>query len=300
MPDWNDDDEGWDGDSDSSDGDGYEWESNATETTEVSPSDRPDEGTDIRQLLKTVGVSGGLGLGGFALGIIASLPLMFAVIVGFGLPFDETAAGENIPGFVTNTIALQGIGMGGISAWYLSRYNLGFDFLRLRNPTVRHLGWIVAGTIGLFVLNITIGVLFDLLGQAPADHEIVDRAIETPELLLVGIVLTLLVIAPAEELLFRGIIQTNLVDVSDTWIGVLLASFVFAIIHLPAYGGLDGWTAIISLFFLGIVLGLLYERTDNLWVPIMAHGLYNASLFVLLYVAIITGQIDQIAAVLPV
>jgi membrane protease YdiL (CAAX protease family) len=42
---------------------------------------------------------------------------------------------------------------------------------------------------------------------------------------------------------------------------------------------------------LGIVLGALYERTKNLFVPMLAHGIYNAVLFYIQWLSA-TGQIS--------
>ncbi|MCL9813046.1 CPBP family intramembrane glutamic endopeptidase [Natranaeroarchaeum aerophilus] len=274
--------------------------SGKTDTSATGPEGMaPEKGPDSRQLGKTLGVSVGLGLGGLALGVIASIPLMFGVIALFGLPFQATAEGQNLPGFVTNTIALQGVGMVGISVWYLSRHNLGLEFLRLRKLTLRHVGWIIAGAIILFIVNIISGIVIDVLGLPTPSHGLIDTFVETPELLLAGIVLNLLLIGPAEELLYRGIIQTKLVNVGGTVKGVFLASVLFAVVHLPAYG-LDGWAAIISLVFLGGVLGAIYEYTDNLLIPMIAHGVYNSLLFIMIYIAIITGNADQIVTILPI
>jgi len=51
------------------------------------------------------------------------------------------------------------------------------------------------------------------------------------------------------------------------WMGILLTSLLFALIH-PL------WTAPL-IFVLSICLGYAYERTGNLWVPITIHALFN-------------------------
>jgi membrane protease YdiL (CAAX protease family) len=40
---------------------------------------------------------------------------------------------------------------------------------------------------------------------------------------------------------------------------------------------------------LGCILGFVYEQTDNLVVPALIHGVYNAILFSLLYVQVSGG-----------
>jgi len=63
---------------------------------------------------------------------------------------------------------------------------------------------------------------------------------------------------------------------------------VFAIIHYPSLSGSPTgqliYVAIISVP--GLIFGVAYEYTDNLVVPALIHGLYNATLFALLYVAL--------------
>jgi len=43
------------------------------------------------------------------------------------------------------------------------------------------------------------------------------------------------------------------------------------------------------LFFPALVFGISYEYTDNIVVPSLIHGLYNATLFTGLYVVIRFG-----------
>jgi membrane protease YdiL (CAAX protease family) len=56
------------------------------------------------------------------------------------------------------------------------------------------------------------------------------------------------------------------------WFGV---SFLFALIHWDA-------AAFVALFLLALALTWLYEKTDNLLVPITAHAFFNAVNLILL------------------
>ena len=84
------------------------------------------------------------------------------------------------------------------------------------------------------------------------------------------------VIAPvAEEFIFRGVLYPYVKQLGYpgfAWIGV---NFLFALIHVDA-------AALVPLFVLALVLTWLYERTDNLLVPITAHGLFNAANLIVL------------------
>ncbi|HNQ22110.1 MAG TPA: CPBP family intramembrane metalloprotease [Phycisphaerae bacterium] len=82
-------------------------------------------------------------------------------------------------------------------------------------------------------------------------------------------------IAPvAEEMFFRGMLQTFLVTyLSSRWVAILLTAVAFATVHsqvqhLPA------------LVLLAVLLGVAYERTGAIWVPVAAHALFNLSTLV--------------------
>jgi membrane protease YdiL (CAAX protease family) len=78
----------------------------------------------------------------------------------------------------------------------------------------------------------------------------------------------------AEELLFRGLIQRSLTRLFNPWIGILMSSFVFSIMHLT-------WHSIPELIFVyiaGTIFGYIYMKTQSLIPPIIAHGLGNTIL----------------------
>ena len=86
-----------------------------------------------------------------------------------------------------------------------------------------------------------------------------------------------MIIAPLlEEMVFRGLLQTLLIDTLGRrarWTAVLTASLIFALIHAAAVSW-HGWP---GLFVLGVVLGWLYERTGSLLPCYLAHALFNAA-----------------------
>lgn len=72
-----------------------------------------------------------------------------------------------------------------------------------------------------------------------------------------------------EELFFRGAVQNLL----ERWwkkplLALLVASLFFSLIHMSVY-------LFLSRALLGFVLGLMYQRSRNLWVNIAAHFLNN-------------------------
>ncbi len=72
-----------------------------------------------------------------------------------------------------------------------------------------------------------------------------------------------------EEIFFRGAVQNLL----ERWwkkplIAVIVTSLIFSLIHMSLY-------LFLSRAVLGFVLGLMYQRSKNLWVNIVAHFLNN-------------------------
>jgi uncharacterized protein len=71
-----------------------------------------------------------------------------------------------------------------------------------------------------------------------------------------------------EELFFRGFLLTFLKNYTTPLIAVVLSGGVFACAHLNL-------GAFVPLWFLGIALGVAYEHTGSLLVPMTIHGCFN-------------------------
>lgn len=218
-----------------------------------------------------------LGFVGLFVGVLIGLVSTSLVASVVTLP-------ENSP--VTTAIALvaQGVGLVAVAWVYLEERDLPWSYLRVERPDLRDLAWALAGTIGLFLTLAGTMLLVEQLGLSATEHSVARAAEQNPALLLPLIPLSVLVTGPAEELLFRGVIQTRLREAFGVVAAVVVAAVVFSIVHVPAYGAGSGFgpelaTTLGVLFVLGAFLGAVYERTDNLVVPAIAHGIYNAVVF---------------------
>ena len=79
----------------------------------------------------------------------------------------------------------------------------------------------------------------------------------------------LVIIAPlTEELLMRGIILRGLLSWHRPAVAVVLAAFLFAVLHL------NPWQ-FCSALFLGTVFGWFYWRTGSVWICVLAHAWAN-------------------------
>jgi CAAX protease family protein len=90
--------------------------------------------------------------------------------------------------------------------------------------------------------------------------------------LVTGLTLMCLV-AVAEETIFRGYILSNLLDSFNRWIALGLSAALFALVH-AGNPGIDA-VALVNIFIGGLILGLNYVYTRNLWFAIMFHLGWN-------------------------
>lgn len=240
--------------------------------------------------LRRVGVATGLTVLGVVLSVLLSLPVVF-------VQFDTLTQ------FVASFV-LSELGFVAAALVFLRATSRGVDFLRIRMPDARALGVVVGGTVALFVFRLVAILAAQALGLPLAGNSVTQLAEEgylTTLLLLVP--LSILVVGPAEELLFRGIIQRYLDDALSTAPAVVLTSVLFALVHVPTTivatpDAVAVSVTLVILFGLSLILGYLYVWTDNLVVPVLVHGLYDALLFGLAYWALSSGMLEM-AAVAP-
>jgi uncharacterized protein len=88
--------------------------------------------------------------------------------------------------------------------------------------------------------------------------------------LLINLVIMALLPAIGEELFFRGSLQKALLRLSHKpWLAIVVSSAVFALLHGTFF-------KLLPIFTLGLILGIVYYVTRNLWYTILIHFLNNA------------------------
>ena len=185
--------------------------------------------------------------------------------------------------FITSVVVLQLVFFVGVSVLYLRYRGITLSEIGVRIPTLEE--WIAAGAgfIGLIVLwlgaSITSFFLANRFGIEQPQQDIIELGQQDPTIFILLGVLSLLIVGPAEELLFRGVIQTRLRETFGVVVALTLATAVFALIHLPGFlgGGIDAaLLGVSTLFVVGAVLAVVYEYTGNLVIVALLHGLFNA------------------------
>ncbi|MEJ7768340.1 MAG: CPBP family intramembrane glutamic endopeptidase [Chitinophagaceae bacterium] len=83
----------------------------------------------------------------------------------------------------------------------------------------------------------------------------------------------LLLIALAEELVFRGYILNNLLQSLNKWLALSASALVFALFH--ANNPEINIIAFLNIFLAGLLIGINYIYTRNLWFGILFHVGWN-------------------------
>lgn len=118
--------------------------------------------------------------------------------------------------------------------------------------------------------------LFEFLvpGYQATEHPTIEalRQDDQPFVVVAGLWMGAAVVAPvAEELFFRGLVQTLLANLmAGRWVPLLITSLIFGLVHFSQP------QAVPALIVLAVLLGYAYERTGSVLVPVMIHALFNA------------------------
>jgi len=230
-------------------------------------------------------VSGyGLGVGGAVLALVLTgVSLLAGSIIGFG--------GTTAERFALVFLFGQYVPFLGVPLAYFRSRGMSFDavreYLGIRAPSLREVGIVLAGLLGILVLATAMSLAVRALGAQPASNSAATQARETPQIIPFLIVAMLIAVGPCEETLFRGTVQNRLRESFSAVAAIPLTAVLFAAIHFTALAP-DSGSRLVTigvLFVPSLVFGVIYEYTDNLVVPVATHGLWNSLLLVSIYVA---------------
>lgn len=226
--------------------------------------------------VRAVAAAVGLTVGALLVSLVGGVAFAVPVLL-FGLDVGSA------PVFLALTVAGQ---LGFLVAGYAYARFAGVR-VRVAVPDGRDLGYAAAGTVGALAVAVVASGVLATLDLVP--DSVLGEVVTANPAILVGLaVLSVFVIAPAEEFLFRGVVQGRLRRSFGPVGAVLGATLLFGSLHLGNYVGAFEPVVAGALLIAGVgsVFGALYERTRNLTVPVLAHGAYNVVLFALAYVAI--------------
>ncbi|MFB6178676.1 MAG: lysostaphin resistance A-like protein [Halorientalis sp.] len=196
-----------------------------------------------------------------------------------GVSFLGTPLGQ----ILLSLVLVQGVTFSGLSIVYLSLSDMHWPSVRV--PTYRDGAWIIGGVVAMFAAMWAILWILRRYDIHSAPNDVSRLGLADPRVFLVLIPAAFLIVGPGEELLFRGVIQSRLREsFSSVW-AIGIATLLFAGTHaLSLVGSIQARITTITTLFVGsLVLGIAYERTNNLVVSSVIHSCYDALLFGLAY-----------------
>lgn len=135
----------------------------------------------------------------------------------------------------------------------------------------------------LFIVGALVGVIFLPFDVDPSIDVSTDGS--DAHAALAYTLIAVVLVGPAEELLFRGLILPLLIDAVGLVAGLVLMGVLFGLYHYPNVAdtpvALDGdGAATLAVSGLGgILLGWYYLYSANLVVPVIGHSIHVAILF---------------------
>lgn len=86
-------------------------------------------------------------------------------------------------------------------------------------------------------------------------------------------IIIMALVAISEELIFRGYFLNNLMQSTNKWVALIISALLFAAVHISNPGA--GILPIAEVFIGGLMLGVNYIYTRNLWFGIFLHFAWN-------------------------
>ncbi|NLI93466.1 MAG: CPBP family intramembrane metalloprotease [Peptococcaceae bacterium] len=161
-------------------------------------------------------------------------------------------------------------------------------FLRIMHRSFSDLGLVhfgfknlIFGVSGGIFLFIFVGVLGNLIVEylGNPDPQSFALAVSGASSIWQFVLLLILggVIVPLkEELIFRGLVYPPLRAVYGKGSGILITALFFGAMHFDLI-------RFFPLFLGGVVLTWLYEKTQSLWPSVIAHGIWNILMTILMW-----------------
>jgi membrane protease YdiL (CAAX protease family) len=216
--------------------------------------------------------------------LLACFSLGVLVVQGYTWTFGITEGAPKLPVMLLGTLVTHGLSLFLVGI-FLREHRISWSdaFGISGRRLVRTL--VLAVFTAAIVLPITQGLylLSDILLQKLSQPVVPQQSVQAlrkaaSETQVIYFSLVAVLVAPVvEEIIYRGIIYPAIKLEGFPKTAVWVTSILFAWSHVNL-------VTFLPLFFLGAILILLYEATDNLIAPIVTHALFNATnLFFMVY-----------------
>ncbi|QLG61304.1 CPBP family intramembrane glutamic endopeptidase [Halorarum salinum] len=232
---------------------------------------RPDDSVALR-------------LGQSLLAVVAALVAGAALAPWAGRLGLALGVAPESPEFVAVRSAGQFVGFALAMVVFLAYAN-DRDLVSLRRPTRHEAGLVPVAAGGLVLAQFALVLVLQAVGIGVATNRALTPGQDAPRYFLYMVAVSILLVGPAEELVFRGVVQGELRKALSAPPAIGLAAFLFGSLHFVAGTGtiVEQTAYVLVATLLALPLGYLYEATGNLTVPAVTHGLYNAVLYLVQY-----------------
>ncbi len=199
------------------------------------------------------------------------LVVLFTILVGLGLGRELLPHIESAQMKLASSLAVQAIWLG--LSLVVARFTFRHGLVRGLGLSMRH--WIYDTGRGVLGCLAVVPICLLLFWVIPRSSEQLHPLLkQLPALSVfwksVAIILAVIVGPIAEEVFFRGLVQSMFRRYfGSPWVGIVAASIMFVLVHeVP-----QDWA---PLFVLSIVLGYNYERCGRLYPVFLIHAVFNA------------------------
>lgn len=135
--------------------------------------------------------------------------------------------------------------------------------------------------LGLWIINLVIDNIVAFFGTStPENQEIVDTLSATNY--LISFVIFVFIGPVVEEIIFRYIIMNHF-EQKRKYLGILISSFLFGVLHISTLN----FGEFLMYFISGFYLGIIYYKSNNLIAPIGAHVFSNLINMLLMFIIIL-------------
>ena len=127
------------------------------------------------------------------------------------------------------------------------------------------------------IIDIAIAIIS---GNRPTEEQVVVnyiREVSYDTWLVTLTSITVIFLVPlAEEIMFRGVVQTWFKESMGRFWSIIITSIFFSALHFSWSQGKANLELLPSLFVLSLFLGYIYEKQRSLWASIGLHSTFNA------------------------
>jgi len=130
----------------------------------------------------------------------------------------------------------------------------------------------------LFTFAIVFSVLISLLFPAEIEPQEISKFIllaKTPWEKAIPLIIAGVLAPLSEEVFFRGFLYPAFRNRWGVWRGMIFTSLIFGLLHFDLF-------RVLPLVLGGIWLNRMYEKSGTLYLPILAHAVWNLTMTVLL------------------